>query len=65
MARKRMKDRSDFSILVKFPEEQRAAAMPIINFAKKAFPAIRITEQLPEDGQRYVFVLMEITSHKW
>ena len=64
VARKRLKDRSDFSIMVKFPEEKRWAAQAIINFAKNAFPAVKITEQLPELGQRYVLVLVEIYKNK-
>lgn len=64
MARKRMKDRSDFSILVKFPEEMKSAAMLVVTFAKKTFPAIRITEQSPEENQRYFYILLEIAKCK-
>lgn len=63
MSRKRMKDKSDFSILVKFPERLRSSALLVIRFAKTTFPAVKITEQLPEEEQKYTYILIEISSH--
>ena len=62
MSRKRMKDKSDFSILVKFPERLRSSALVVIRFAKTTFQAVKITEQLPEEEQKYTYILIEISS---
>ena len=64
MARKRLKVRADFSVMIKFPEEMRWLATKFVEFGKKVASSVRITEQLPSDGQRYVVVLLEIGDRK-
>ena len=64
MARKRMKDKSDFSILIKFPERLRASALLVLGKVKEEVPVITITEQLPEGDQKYTYILVEMSSHQ-
>ena len=62
MGRKRLKDNSEFSCLIKFPARFRPAAMVIKNFIINLYPAADIIEQEPEGEQKYFYVLLKIAS---
>ena len=64
MGRKRIKDKSDFSITIKFPEDMQASAQQILAFVKHSFPAVAVTEYPPEGEQRYFYMLVEIVRKK-
>lgn len=60
MARKRLKDKSDFSVTIKFPARYRAEAMKILNVITFIHKNASFTEQTPENQQEYFYVLVQI-----
>lgn len=60
MARNRIKDKSDFSCLLKFPERLRPIALKILKFVTMLSPTAKVTEYEAEDNQKYTYILIQL-----
>ena len=60
MPRSRIKDKSDFSITVKYTDTYKTLAEKVIDFVKRAFPRAIEQTHFPEGEQRQAITVLMI-----
>ena len=64
MARKRMKDNSDFSITIKYTPQFQKSAEKIIEFVQRIFAVADIETVFPEGDQRHIYTLIKLVKNR-
>lgn len=64
MSRMRIKDNSDFSVVIKYTDPFRGLAAKVIDFVKRTFTTAIVTTYIPEGEQRQTYTVIEIAKKR-
>lgn len=64
MSRMRIKDNSDFSVVIQYTDPFRGLAAKVIDFVKRTFATAIVTTYFPEGEQRRTCVVIKIANKR-